>query len=121
MASGDPKSVVNLYKNLFIILSVITLLGVAVVYLHLPMSLAIVLSIIFMLIKTGIVYRLFAKFLTAKLGLRILIGLSLFLFLFVIILPVVTHHNHLQGSVDVSKELGMEQLTSTPSKDNHGH
>jgi uncharacterized membrane protein YagU involved in acid resistance len=120
MSSIEAKSVVNLYKNLFISLSVVTLLGIAVVYVHLPVSIAIILAIIFMLIKTGIVYKLFAQFLKAKLGLRILFGLSIFFFFCVILLPVLTYKNHLNGTVDISKELAQQELSTTKDT-HHGH
>ncbi len=115
----DTNQLIALYRNLFIVLVVITLLGIAVTFLHLSPVIAVILAIVIILIKSGIVYKAFKPFLNGKNSLIILFALTIIFFLSVIVLPFFNAHNHLTGTVDISKQYDMDN--KPVEGDHHGN
>lgn len=125
MSSENIKPLIATYKKLFLLLSVITLIGIGLVLLHVPVWLVLLAGFSFMLIKSAIVYNSFKNLLTGKNGLIVLFGLTAVFLIAVLILPFFNEQGQLVGTQDISKQLMMEQAgvkEATPEKEvSHGH
>lgn len=125
--SPDVAKIVAMYKKLFILLATITLIGIGIVYLKFPVWIAIVVGLLIMAIKTKIVLDAFGHLLTGRNGLTILFGLTAAFFITLIILPLLNHEGQLVGTVDLSKQIQMEQQPASahheekPAGESNGH
>lgn len=108
-APEDVKPMVNTYKKLFVILSVITLMGIAIVLLHAPWWTVLFVGLCFVALKSAIVYETFKNLMVGKNAVIILFGLTIFFLLHLLLLPVLNSKGHITGTVDISKQLMMEE------------
>lgn len=115
MSHQNTTETINLYKKLFLILVLITGVGIGTTFLHIPPVIAISLALAIILIKSGIVYKTFKPLLNGKYGLTILFGLTIIFFIALLILPAFNSHNHLTGTVDISKQFALEN----PPQEHH--
>lgn len=104
----DVSKMVGIYKKLFIFLVLVTALGIGVAFVHLPVWLAILIALGIIAIKTKFVTDAFKHLLVGKNGLVILFALTAIFFLGLIILPLFNHNGQIVGTVDLSKEIQMQ-------------
>ena len=105
----DVKPMVNTYKKLFLVLSVITLIGVAIVLLHAPLWIVLVIGLSFVAIKSAIVYETFKNLMVGKNVIIILFSLTAIFLLTLLLLPVLNHKGFIVGTEDTSKQLMMDE------------
>lgn len=128
MSSENIKPLIATYKKLFFLLSAITLIGIGLVLLHVPVWLVLLAGFSFIAIKSVIVYNSFKNLLTGKNGLIVLFALTVIFLIAVLSLPFLTEKGSLVGSQDISKQLMMEQQGGASEKkdapakeEHHGH
>ena len=114
----DVPQMVSIYKKLFALLVVITLLGIGIVFLHLPLWGAVLIALGIIALKGKIVVDSFKQFLIGREALMILFGLTLVFVAGLLTLPLLNHHDRLAGTEDISKQLQMEEK---PMEGHHGH
>lgn len=125
---SEPQEVskmVGVYKKLFTFLIVLTLVGMGVAFLHIPLWVAVVISMIIIVVKSGVLLDAFKGMLVGRHAITLLFGLTIFFFAGLLVLPLWTHQGSLLGTVDIGKEY---QLANPPAaheekeaKDAHGH
>lgn len=105
----DVSPMVAVYKRLFIILSLITLMGVAVAVVHVPVWVLLSAGLIFILIKGLTVYNTFKHLFTGRNLIVIIFILTAIFVIGLLLLPLLNHHDYLVGTQDTSRQLMMEQ------------
>lgn len=121
MSSSDTHDVskmVTIYKKLFLVLVVITAVGIGIAYMKLPLWPALVIAFAIIAIKGKVVLDAFKHLLVGRNVLILTFGLTVIFFASLLILPVWQHHGAIVGTEDVSKEYQMQE----PIKPGpHGH
>ncbi|MBI3602572.1 MAG: hypothetical protein HY209_06760 [Candidatus Omnitrophica bacterium] len=116
--SSNPHDVplmVSVYQKLFLWLSIITLIGIALAFLHISVLwLVIVLGIAFIITKGLIVFESFKSLLTGRHVIVIVFILTAIFVIGLLFLPVLNHHDYIIGTDDISKQLLMEQKDEGP-------
>ncbi len=106
----DVNVMVGTYKRLFLWLSIITLIGIALAFLHISVLwLVIVLGITFIVTKGIIVFKSFQNLLVGRQLIVMVFILTAIFVAGLLFLPVLNHHDYIVGTDDVSKQLLMEQ------------
>ncbi len=104
----DVSPMVATYKRLFVILSLITLIGIAVAVVHVPIGVLLSLGLAFMLIKAMTVYRSFQHLLTGRKLIVIVFILTAIFVAGLLLLPVLNRQDYLVGTQDTSRPLMIE-------------
>jgi hypothetical protein len=113
----DVAPMVQTYKKLFLYISIITIIGIAIAVLHPPLWFIISVGLIFMASKSVIVYSSFKKLLVGR-NLLILVFLLTIIFVSGLLLTgIFEDKSHIVGTEDISKQLMMDQ----PEEGGHGH
>lgn len=110
--SSDPKDVnpmVSTYKKLFLILSVVTIIGISVVLLHVPLWAVLLVGLFFMFLKSVFVYESFKNLLIGRNIIIMVFVLTAVFVLGLLLIPVMNHQGYIVGTEDISKQLMMEQ------------
>lgn len=105
----DVSPMVATYKRLFVILSLITLIGIAVAVVHVPLWVLLSLGLIFILVKSMTVYRSFKHLLIGRKLIVIIFVLTAIFVTGLLLLPVLNHQDSIVGTQDTSRPLMMEQ------------
>ena len=113
----DVSKMVGIYKKLFLILALVTAVGIAIAFMRLPVWVAIVLALAIIAIKGKVVLDSFQHLLTGRNALIILFGLTAVFFVVLILAPVLNHSNYITGTQDISKELQAQQPAVGPHGD----
>jgi hypothetical protein len=100
----DVPKLVGIYKKLFTILVIVTLLGIGIAYLHMPVWLAITIALLIIFFKAAVVVDLFKQMLVGRWMLLLTFGLTLFFFAGLVLLPLFNHKAHITGAVDIGLE-----------------
>ncbi len=108
-SSTDTNQMVVAYKKLFTILSVVTLIGISIIFFHLPLWIVFVAGFVLMIIKSKALIDAFKPLLAGRQLILILFGLTAVFFIAVLLLPVFNMNNHIVGTVDISKQLMMDE------------
>jgi hypothetical protein len=126
--SSDSQNIdpmISTYKKLFLYLSIITILGIAFVFLRAPIWIVITVGLLFIIVKSAIVIESFKKLLIGRNSLVIIFGLTITFLIALLLLPALNHQGYLVGTEDTSKQLMMEQLSqpkeAATKEAVHGH
>jgi hypothetical protein len=121
----DIKPMIATYKKLFLILSVITLIGIGLVLLHVPLWIVLLVGFSFMIIKSFVVYESFKNLLVGRNGIIILFALTVMFLITLLLLPIFNQNGHIVGTVDISKQFMMDQSGEKnkveQKESSHGH
>ena len=118
----DIKPMISTYKKLFLTLSIITVLGIAIVLLHVPLWIVLLIGITLMIIKSVAVFESFKKLMVGRNAIIILFSLTLVFLVHLLLLPVLTHQGSIVGTVDISKQLMMDEpAAQEPEEGHHGN
>ena len=110
--SSNPEEVskmVVVYKKLFLTLAVITSLGIAVTFLHLPLWAALVIAFVIMVIKSKVVIDSFKHLIVGRNLILILFGLTGMFFIVLLLFPLFNHEGYITDTIDLSKQIQLEQ------------
>ncbi len=111
----DMGGMVGIYKRLFLWLSIITLIGITIAVLHVPLLwFVVIVGIAFIIAKGVIVFESFKNLLTGRRLIVIVFILTAIFFVGLLFLPVLNHHDYIVGTEDISKQLLMEQKDEGP-------
>jgi hypothetical protein len=113
----DVPKLVGIYKKLFTILVIVTLLGIGIAYLHMPVWLAITIALLIIFFKAAVVVELFKQLLVGRWMLLLTFGLTLFFFAGLVLLPMLNHKAHITGAIDIGLEYDMAHK---PAGGHHG-
>ena len=119
--SSNPHDVpvmVSAYKKLFVWLSIITLMGIAIAILHVPLWIVLAVGLTLIITKSLIVYESFKKLLVGRNLIVIVFILTGIFVVGLLFIPVLNHKGYLVGTEDISKQLLMEQKAEEP---HHGN
>ena len=89
----DIDKHVKVYIVVFVALMALTLITVAVSYLHLPTKTAIALALFIATIKGSLVACYFMHLISEKKLIYVVLGITIFKFIVLLSLPVLTHGN----------------------------
>lgn len=95
-AAHDPAEIdrhVRVYITVFVALMALTLITVAVSYLHLSTPMAIAVALFIATIKGSLVACYFMHLISEKKLIYAVLGITVFKFVVLMILPVLTHNN----------------------------
>ena len=119
--SSNPHDVpvmVSAYKRLFVVLSIITLVGITIVVLHVPLWFVLSVGLAFIIAKSVIVFESFKNLLINRHLIVIVFILTGIFVAGLLFLPVLNHKGYIVGTEDISKQLLMEQKDEEP---HHGN
>jgi heme A synthase len=116
----EVSKMVEIYKKLFLLLIVVTAVGICLAFLRLPLWLAVIVAFAIMAFKGKIVLDSFKHLLTGRHVLVLTFGLTIIFFATLVILPLLNHEGQIVGTQDISKELQMQEKPAEAAK-NHGH
>ena len=105
----DVGKMVDIYKKLFLLLTVVTAAGIGVAFLHMPVWLAVMFALVIIAFKSKIVLDSFKHLLTGRQLIVMVFGLTAIFALGLLVLPVLNHHGYIVGTEDISKELQMQE------------
>ena len=105
----DVSKMVGIYKKLFLLLTMVTVAGIGIAFLHMPVWLAIAAALGIMAFKSKIVLDCFKHLLGGRQVLVVVFGLTAIFVLGLLLLPVLNHHGYIVGTQDLSKELQMQE------------
>jgi len=91
--AADIDRHVRVYITVFVALMVLTIITVAVSYLHLPMALAITVALVVATVKGALVACYFMHLISEKKLIYAVLVLTIVFFAALLALPVVTHSN----------------------------
>jgi len=91
--AADIDRHVRVYITVFVALMVLTIITVAVSYLHLPMALAITVALVVATVKGALVACYFMHLISEKKLIYAVLVLTVVFFAALLALPVVTHSN----------------------------
>ena len=91
--AADIDRHVKIYITVFVALMALTLITVAVSYLHLPSRTAIALALFVATIKGSLVASYFMHLISEKKLIYVVLAITVFMFIALLALPVVTHGN----------------------------
>lgn len=112
----DVAPMVKTYKKLFLYLSIITIIGIAIAILHPPLWLILGVGLVFIAGKSMIVFSSFKNLLVGR-NLLVIVFLLTFIFIAGLLMTAIFENNsHLVGTEDISK-----QLMSQQEEGNNGH
>ena len=121
----NVSKMVGIYKKLFLVLAVVTAIGIGIAFLHLPIWLALVIAFGIMLVKGKVVLDSFKFLLAGRHVLIITFALTGIFFGLVVLLPLFSHEGPIVGTQDISKEIQMEQSIAAakekPAEGHHGN
>ena len=92
----DPADIdkhVRVYITVFVALMVLTVVTVAVSYLHLSTPLAVAVALFIAIIKGSLVACYFMHLISEKKLILAVLGITVFMFVVLMIVPVLTHSN----------------------------
>jgi cytochrome c oxidase subunit 4 len=95
-AAHDPAEIdrhVRVYITVFVALMALTIITVAVSYLHLSTPMAIAVALFIATIKGSLVACYFMHLISEKKLIYAVLGITVFKFIVLMILPVLTHNN----------------------------
>ena len=118
-AHDVPKMVV-VYKKLFLLIVLVTILGIGIAFAHLPVWTAILIALGIIAFKGTIVLDSFKPLLTGRHLIVMTFVLTGIFFMVLLILPFLNHNNRIVGTVDISKELQMQEQQPIEAK-SHGN
>jgi hypothetical protein len=105
----DVAPMVKTYKKLFLYLSIITVIGIAIAIMHPPVWFIIFVGLLFIVSKSFVVFESFKNLLTGR-NLIVLVFIMTVIFVTGLVLTgVFENHTHIVGTQDISKQLMMEQ------------
>ena len=121
MDQTSVKPLVATYKKLFVILSIITLVGIAVAVLRVPFWVVLTVGLVFMVAKSAVVYQSFKNLLVGPrmVLMFIILFLTVSFVIGLLFLPVLNHHGYIVGTEDISAGLMASEVK--PEKESHGH
>ena len=108
-STHDVTKMVGIYKKLFLLLTVVTVLGIGIAFLHMPLWLAIVVALGIIVFKSKIVLDCFKHLLGGRQLLVMVFGLTAIFVLGLLLLPALNHEGYIVGTQDISKELQMQE------------
>ena len=108
-SNADVPKMVRIYKNLFLFLVAITGLGIAIAYIHGPVWIAIAVALVIIVYKSKLVLDSFKHLLQGRHLLTIVFALTAIFVAGLLLLPVLNHEGFLLGTVDISKQLQMDE------------
>ena len=91
--AADIDRHVKIYITVFVALMALTLITVAISYLHLPPRTAIALALFVATIKGSLVACYFMHLISEKKLIYVVLAITVFMFIALLALPVVTHGN----------------------------
>lgn len=106
----DVLKMVGIYKKLFLSLVLITLLGIGVAFMHLPVWVAVVIGLTIMIVKSTVVIESFKHLLVGRWAIILIFTLTVMFVIPLVLLPLMTREGSLVGTVETSKALEAEQL-----------
>lgn len=95
MSGHSPEAVkrhVRIYVRVFAALAVLTVLTVAVSYLHLPLAAAVIIALLIAAIKSSLVAGFFMHLVSEKKIILVILALAAILFVALLLFPVLSHH-----------------------------
>lgn len=99
------KKEVRTYMMVFLALGILTIITVAISYLHLPVLGAVILALIVATIKAGLVAGFFMHLISERQCIYALLIFAGIFFVSLLFLPLGNHSDYITGTVDVSREL----------------
>ena len=91
--AADIDKQVRIYIIVFVALMALTLITVAISYLHLPTAMAITVAVLVATIKGSLVACYFMHLISEKKLIYAVLAITAAMFLPLLALPVITHHN----------------------------
>ena len=91
--AADIDRHVRVYITVFVSLMALTIITVAISYLHLPLPLAVTAALLVATVKGSLVACYFMHLISEKKLIYAVLGLTAFFFVVLLALPVVTVHN----------------------------
>jgi cytochrome c oxidase subunit 4 len=91
--AADIDRHVRIYITVFVSLMALTLITVAISYLHLPIALAVTVALLVATIKGSLVACYFMHLISEKKLIYAVLALTVIFFVALLFLPTVTHHN----------------------------
>jgi cytochrome c oxidase subunit 4 len=91
--AADIDRHVRIYITVFVALMVLTIVTVAVSYLHLPMSMAVTVALLVASVKGALVACYFMHLISERRLIYAVLVLTVVFFIALLALPVVTHNN----------------------------
>ncbi len=107
--SHDVPKMVGIYKKLFLVLVSVTAFGIVIALLHVPVWLAVAIGFVFIALKSTMVYDSFKHLMTGRNAIIILFVMTAAFFATLLLLPAWNQNGHLDGTVDISKEIQMQE------------
>jgi len=98
-ADEDIKKSVKTYVTIFGALMVLTVVTVAVSYLHLPVALAILVALAVATVKGSLVALYFMHLAHERPVIYYVLALTLVFFIFVMFVPLATMHSNVAGTI----------------------
>ena len=114
---NEVPKLVAIYKRLFLILVIITAVGIGIAYAKIPLWFAVLIALAVIGIKGKVVLDAFKHLLAGRTVLILVFGLTAAFFATLVLLPYFNHNGYLVGTRDVSMEY---QLENKPVG-GHGH
>ncbi len=115
------KKEVRVYLMVFLALAILTVITVAISYLHLPVMGAVVLALIVATVKAGLVAGFFMHLISERQCIYALLLFAGIFFVSILLLPLGNHSDYLTGTVDVSRELMAAKPDGHESGPTEGH
>jgi cytochrome c oxidase subunit IV len=91
--AADIDRHVRIYITVFVALMVLTIITVAISYLHLPVAMAVTLALLVAIVKGSLVAGYFMHLVSEKKLIYAVLVLTVVFFIVLLALPVVTHSN----------------------------
>jgi cytochrome c oxidase subunit IV len=116
----DPQSIkkeVNKYLFVFLALAVLTVITVAISYLHLPVWAAVVLALVVATFKAGLVAGFFMHLISERAAVYALLLFTAFFFVSMVVGTAGNPADYLEGTIDLNHEL---MLADAPHGETHG-
>jgi hypothetical protein len=97
------------YKKIFLYLSIITVIGIVIAFMHPPVWLIVTIGLIFIISKSVVVFESLKNLLVGR-NIIIIVFLMTVIFVAGLVLTgVLEYHSHIVGTQDISRQLMMEQ------------
>ncbi len=124
-SQDEPQTIkkeIRTYLIIFLALAILTVVTVAISYLHLAIHLAVVLALVVATVKAGLVAGFFMHLISER---QLIYSLLIFVVIFftgLLFLPLGNHSDYLTGTKDVSWELLASSGTHDQAPaENHGN
>ncbi len=120
-SNTNTDEMIKMYKRLFAVLGIMTLLGIAIVYVHFPVWAAVIVGLLIMAIKSKVVIDTFKTFITGRNSILIVFALTGIFFIVLLSLPLINQNNHIIGTEHTSYDLDLQNASSASNEhENHG-